>query len=372
VPSLKWSSRPAEQQRPSPNPFTTGEVIKQRALRAILLLLVLLIVVTVITVGAVLKPKDYWPAVIACVLGGLLAVAELVARYRDDPAAAVFSWPAAVYVGVNATAGGVALDLIHVFGWTLGAKSSAREVLQVLTAGLGSAALFRSSLFNVTAGDRVIGIGPSEILNVILGAADRAVDRQRALIRATRAAVIMHDLPFDTSADAILAYCVATMQNVTPDEAREVEAKISALRDPKNDGVHDTVKSYILGLSLLSLVGDHVLTKATEQLREVLSPAQPSAAPPEPSPRPLASRAKAEHVLGVLHMTGGTMPLPELRAKVGLSLDDSYIINDLQQLGMISMEGDKGSETVRIIAPRRDAQVLAGAESGLAGPPGDH
>ncbi len=327
----------------------------------------------VITVGVIPKPRDYWPTVIACVLGGLLAIAELVARYRDDPAAAVFSWPAAVYVGVNATAGGVALDLIHVFGWTLGAKSSAREVVQVLTAGLGSAALFRSSLFNVTAGDRVIGIGPSEILNVILGAADRAVDRQRALIRATRAAVIMRDLPFDTSADAILAYCVATMQNVTPDEAREVEAKISALRDPKNDGVHDTVKSYILGLSLLSLVGDHVLTKATEQLREVLGPAQPPAALPEPEPPPpLSARSKAEHVLGALHMAGGMMPLRDLRAKVGLSLDESYIISDLQQLGMITMEGEKGSETVRVIAPGRDAQVLAGADLGRAGPTGDH
>lgn len=130
-----------------------------------------------------------------------------------------------MYVGVNATAAGVALYIIHVFGWTFGATGSARQAVQVLAAGLGSASLFRSSVFNITAGDRIIGIGPSEILVVILTAADRAVDRQRALIRAARAAEIMQGLPFNDNVDSILAYCVATMQNVPPEEAKAVEAK---------------------------------------------------------------------------------------------------------------------------------------------------
>jgi cation transport regulator ChaC len=178
------------------------------------------------------------------------------------------------------------------------------------------------------------------------------------------------------------------MQNVTPEEAKEVEVKISALRDQKNDGVHDTVKSYILGLSLLSLVGDHVLAKATEQLREVLSPpgdrptppalppSSPISSPPSspPSPAPVASRslpAKAEDVLTALKVAGGAMPLPKLRAEVGLSLGESPIIDDLQHLGKISMDGEKGSETVRILAPGRDDQVPPRAEPGRTGPPGD-
>jgi hypothetical protein len=340
---------------------------KQRVGRAIFVVCVLLIIAGLIAYGVIATPKDYWPAFVACLLGGLLAIAELVARYRDDPAAAVLSWPAAVYVGVNAAAAGVALYIIHVFSWTFGADGSAREAVQVLSAGLGSAALFRASVFNVTAGDRVIGIGPSEILNVILTAADRAVDRRRALIRATRAAQIMAGLTFEGSAEALLAYCVATMQNVTPDEARVVEAKISALRDHKNDAVHDTVKLYILGLSLLSLVGDHVLEKASDQLRAIFSEAVPQHGQDgtESSPRPRATE-KTVNVMRALRDKGSATSLYELRKQVGLGLDDSYIIDELERGGFVAITGSDGNETIEIVEIARNGHVAAETQDGAA------
>jgi hypothetical protein len=339
VPALGTEAHP-------PGSLTLG---RQHGRRWIFVGCILLAVAGVIACGIVVEPKDYWPTVVACSLGALLAVAELVARYRDDPAAAVLSWPAAVYVGVNAAAAGVALYLIRVFGWTFGANGSAREAVQVLTAGFGSAALFRSSVFNVTAGDRVIGIGPSEILNVILTAADRAVDRERALIRATRAAEIMQGLKFEGNSEAILAYCVATMQNVSPEEARAVEAKISALRnDPKNNAINDKIKSYILGLSLLTLVGDNVLTKATDQLKKVLREeiSPPTRGDPVESAIP---SSKKDKMLRVLRDEGGVMSLDELRKRVGLELEESYLIDDLQSRGLVKLQrGEEGNETIQI------------------------
>ena len=323
---------------------------KERVGRAVFVVCVLLIIAGLIAYGIVARPKDYWPAFVACVLGALLAIAELVARYRDDPAAAVLSWPAAVYVGVNATAAGIALYVIHVFRWTFGANGSALVAVQVLTAGLGSAALFRASVFNVTAGDRVIGIGPSEILNVILTAADRAVDRRRALIRATKAAQIMKGLTFEGSAEALLAYCVATMQNVTPDEVRVVEAKISTLRDRKSDALHDTVKLYILGLSLVSLVGDRVLEKASDQLREIFNATAAS--------RPPAAE-KVAMVMQALAEKAGPMSLYDLRSQVGLGLDESYIIDELQQQGVVTITGADGNETIEIAAGDRNGHIAA-------------
>jgi hypothetical protein len=327
---------------------------RERVLRRISASCVLLLIAAVIACGIVVNPKHYWPAVVACALGALLAVAELVARYRDDPTAAVFSWPAAVYVGVNAAAAGVALYLIDVFGWTFGASGPTREVVQVLTAGLGSAALFRSSVFTVTAGNRVVGIGPSEILYVILAAADRAVDRRRALIRATRAAEIMQGLKFEGNSEAILAYCGATMQNISPEEAAAVKAKISALRnDPENNAIQDTIKSYILGLSLLTLVGDQVLTKATDQLRQVFD----ESAPPtqDGQKAALASRAidgKQEKILQVLRDAGRAMRLDQLRKKVGLELDESYLVEDLRSQGLVKLQRSaKGNETIQIAIP---------------------
>jgi gamma-glutamylcyclotransferase (GGCT)/AIG2-like uncharacterized protein YtfP len=340
---------------------------KERVGRAVFVVCVLLIIAGLIAYGILAMPKDYWPAFVACVLGALLAIAELVARYRDDPAAAVLSWPAAVYVGVNATAAGMALYVIHVFGWTFGANGSALVAVQVLTAGLGSAALFRASVFNVTAGDRVIGIGPSEILNVILTAADRAVDRRRALIRATRAAQIMKGLTFEKSAEALLAFCIATMQNVTPDEAKVVEDKISTLRDRKNDGVHDTVKLYILGLALLSLVGDHVLEKASDQLRVIFEEALPphaqdgtgsSLVPPTVD--------KRTEVLQTLKENAGAMPLYDLRSQVRLGLTESYIIDELQQEGLVSIRGSDGSETIEMAAAGPNGHAPAGTANRAA------
>jgi uncharacterized membrane protein len=299
-----------------------------------------IVVAGIIAYGAAARPSDYWPAAIAALLGGLLAIAELVARYRDDPAGAVLSAPAAVYVVVNAAAAAAALYLLHVFDWTFGTTGTARNVTQVLTAGFGSAALFRSSLFNVATGDQIVGIGPSAILNVILTAADRAVDRQRALIRAESTGLIMGTFSFNKGAEPLLAYCVAAMQNITPGEAKAVENRISELRDPKNKAMPDVVKSYILGLQLLTLVGDHVLTQAIAHVRDALS-------------------AQEGTLLQILRQAGGAIPLQQLREQAGLELSEiSSQLDDLNRRNLIRLEGGAGAEVVKLMD---DNSRLAGA-----------
>lgn len=208
----------------------------------------------------------FWEVFAVAALGSLVAVAELIARYRDDPAGALISLPAVLYVLVNAVAAIGALYLILEFGWTFGANTETVTLTQVLTAGFGSAALFRSSLFNVTAGDQVIGIGPSAVLNVILAAADRAVDRQRALTRSELAAEIMADFSFARSADALAHAVSATMQNITAEEAKVIEQVISALRDPKRDSLPDPVKAYVFGMCLLTVTGPQVLRAAARHV----------------------------------------------------------------------------------------------------------
>lgn len=331
------------------DPPGAAVVRRQRLYRLFTAVFVLGVVAAVVACGVLLQPNDYWPAVVACSLGALLAVAELVVRYRDDPAAAVLSLPAAVYVGVNATAAGVALYLIHVFGWTFGAGGPTLQPIQVLAAGFGSAALFRSAVFIVPVGDQLIGIGPQEILNVILAAADRAVDRRRALIRATRAAQIMKNLSFKDNADSILAYCLATMQNVRPEEAGAVKAKITKLRyDKEFFDMRDTIKAYILGLELLTLVGDRVLTRAVEELRPAL--ACPGTQDGTQRGIESAPEQRREMILKVLRKEGGEMLLDELRKQVGLNLDESYLIEDLQNEGLVKLQpNENGNEIMQII-----------------------
>ncbi|HEY4007923.1 MAG TPA: hypothetical protein VGM60_22465, partial [Pseudonocardia sp.] len=139
--------------------------------------------------------------VVVAAFGALIGVTELATRYRDDPAKAVLSWPAFVYVVVNAVASLTALTVIRAFNWTFGVNADAAHVAtaQVLVAAFGASALFRSSLLNVTAGDQTIGIGPNAILTILTTVADRAVDRRRGRVRSEQATRIMSQVPFSSA-----------------------------------------------------------------------------------------------------------------------------------------------------------------------------
>ena len=53
----------------------------------------------------------------AAVLGGVVGSSELISRYKDDPWAAIKSWPAIFYIAINCAASVCALGLIHANGW---------------------------------------------------------------------------------------------------------------------------------------------------------------------------------------------------------------------------------------------------------------
>ena len=101
---------------------------------------------------------------LAALLGFLVGLAELVSRYRDAPQQVLYIRPAWLYLALNGAASALvlalALALAHTYGWTFGASPGSLRWTQVLVAGVGAMALFRTSLFAVRAGDKDIGIGP--------------------------------------------------------------------------------------------------------------------------------------------------------------------------------------------------------------------
>lgn len=102
------------------------------------------------------------------ILGALVGGGELVSRYRDAPARALYNWPAAIYVALNIAASVAALELIRIYDWKFGvtAGGEALRWTRVAVAGVGAMGLFRTSLFTVHAGDRDIGVGPSSFLQI--------------------------------------------------------------------------------------------------------------------------------------------------------------------------------------------------------------
>jgi hypothetical protein len=205
----------------------------------------------------------------AAAFGALVGAGELAGRYRDRPWE-VIRGPGVLYVALNAAMALGALALIRSFGWRFGVDpsdgdSGALLATQLLVAGFGSAALFRTSLFTVRVGDEDIGVGPSAFLTVVLHAADRAVDRRRGRARALEVEEIMRNVSFAKAAEALPMYCFQIgMQNVSDEEQREIGNVVNTLK--ASTTVDDGMKALVLGAALLSVVGPVMLRQAVEGL----------------------------------------------------------------------------------------------------------
>jgi hypothetical protein len=200
-------------------------------------------------------------------LGLLVGVSELVSRYRDEPVRAIASLSAFVYVVINVLAALAALYVTDVSGWRFGLAASASpgvvRMAQVLVSGSAAMALFRSALFNVRIGENDVGIGPNGILQVLLDAADRAVDRNRAGSRAVRVAEITDGVSFNRAHDVLPAFCFALLQNLP---AATQEAAGNEIKALANSGISENGKVLIMGLTLMNVVGENVLTAAVKAL----------------------------------------------------------------------------------------------------------
>jgi len=92
-------------------------------------------------------PPEALDFVAVALLGALVGGGELVSRYRDAPKAALYTRPALVYLALNLAASILALAMIRGYGWTFNAVGASQRWTQVLVAGVGAMALFRTSLF---------------------------------------------------------------------------------------------------------------------------------------------------------------------------------------------------------------------------------
>jgi hypothetical protein len=199
-------------------------------------------------------------------IGILVGMGELVSRYRDAPGRALMTVPAGVYIILNGFAGVTALFLLGLFKATLtpaGASEASSRVVQILAAGFGAMAVFRSSLFVVHVGEQDVPIGPSGFLQVVLGAADRAVDRLRAKARAQAVTLAMGGVSFASAQVALPTFCLALMQNLPKDDQEALGRQVKAISESTMD---PEVKALALGLSLMNVVGDGVLAAAIASL----------------------------------------------------------------------------------------------------------
>jgi hypothetical protein len=257
--------------------FEDPERVRTRRRRLILILLAYLLVVTVgifvLTAIFHWHFDQVWRYEAVGLLGATVGTAELLSRYRDAPSWVLLSFPGVIYIAINVGASLLALGVIQAFDWTFGATGDAVAATQVLVAGLGAMALFRSSLLTVKVGDDDVGIGPSSVLSVLMAASDRSADRLRAADRAGRVKDIMDDVSYEKAQDALPTVAVALMQNLS---AADVAALRNELQGLKSEPLPDNTKALLLGLKITDMVSTEVLGAAKRSLgKSILCSADP-------------------------------------------------------------------------------------------------
>jgi hypothetical protein len=204
--------------------------------------------------------------VLAFGIGVLVGTGELVSRFRDEPSRAVVSRPGLVYITVNGLASVFALYALRTLSPSA-TPSEQTRLLEILSAGIGAMALFRTALFTVRVAGTDVGVGPVAFLQVMLAALDRAVDRKRARERADRVIKIMNGLTFDQLALALPAFNIALMQNLSKDEAEAISEEVKQINAR---AMQTEAKVLNLGLLLMNYVGEGVLEEAVLGLRRQL------------------------------------------------------------------------------------------------------
>jgi hypothetical protein len=203
-------------------------------------------------------------AVLVAGLGSTVGIAELLTRYRADPKRLLRTGSAWLYVALNAGSAVGALALILAFGWDFGVNDpDALRATQVLVAGFGAIALFRSSLFTSRIGGVDVGIGPITILTAFRDSVDRAVDRRQATRRSGAIHQLMSDVSFEAAYEALPAYCLLLMQTVSPQDQETLAFEVAELGKAQ---MTNELKKLSLGLKLMDLVGVDVLRTAIDDL----------------------------------------------------------------------------------------------------------
>jgi hypothetical protein len=205
---------------------------------------------------------------IVIALGAFTGGVEIIGRYKDAPLKALKTLGGFFYVLVNVLAAVIGLLLLQSIGTNFISETDPvkRSIYEILIAGLGSLAFLRSSIFKVRFNDIDVSVGPAALLDTLLLAADRGVDRRRGKDRAADVASTMEKVSFDKAYPTLPPFCFALLQNLDEDEQKAFSTQVKLVAD--NIAIHPHVKSLLLGLSLMNIVGVDVLRAAAASLAD--------------------------------------------------------------------------------------------------------
>lgn len=203
-------------------------------------------------------------------LGAMIGFVEILARYKDAPFKVSFSPPGALYILINAGVSALALWSVRLFDlkFSDNPNMSPEMVrwLQIGISGLSAMTLFRSSLFMFRVGDQDVSVGPNAILQILLVAVDKEVDRTRGAQRAKIVETAMEGIRFNDAVSNLPPVVVALMQNLSDKDQGEIVALVEEAKRSLKKGVPERAVTMTLGLGMINVVGEDILIAAIDMV----------------------------------------------------------------------------------------------------------
>lgn len=244
------------------------------------------------------NPGLYPPTML---IGGLVGFTELVSRYRDAPWHVATMTPGLVFIGCNAAVSGLALFLFECFPDQLippdHTQAFSHSVKIVILAGTGAMVAVRTKIFTIRQPSGAdVAVGPAFIVDTLLAAVNREVDRQRAELRMGKVTPHARELvQAGATYAATYDYIIATLsafQNLDPDVNAKLRGDLAALKDDqKLINISNEVKFLIALYSILTEFGDRAFDAAFAGIKNYVPPpanglpsGNPPAKPVKPNP----------------------------------------------------------------------------------------
>ncbi len=228
---------------------------------------------------------DFWPGplfpgyLISGVVAGVVGVADILIRYKDNPWTAVRTVASILYAAANLAFGVAAfwlalvLDIVKVATLTSPDGHLTVELVKsALTVGFGSIFLLRSVAFKLSIGGKDTNVGPSTIVDALLMACDQQIDRTQAAEKDQKVRAMMAGVSFEKAKGFVPAYCLALLQD-NEDRAKRLGQLIASISNVQGlDGNADSQRAYLLGNTLINMFGYDVASKVIAGFKAQLGP----------------------------------------------------------------------------------------------------
>lgn len=200
---------------------------------------------------------DMWQFILAGMLGAILGVSELLAKYTDAPLSALKNLAALFYIIFNACLSMLAIYLISGADISVpqAVGDNAKYLAEIIAAGAGAAAILRIGVSIQVSGETV-NVTLMKLVQPILDAALAELSRAQAIRQAEQINLLMPAIPLDSATKDLPALCAALVPEMSAEEKQAFEKEIS---DVNSEDIQEDTKKKKIGVILLRKYGRDVV-----------------------------------------------------------------------------------------------------------------